>query len=58
MPDSNKDPGTLLIGISNPATVGRLIRMASILQEARPWEILLTRVATVASQISLPTGLP
>lgn len=56
MSQTKKDKATLLLGISNPATVDRLLRLASILQEAGHLEVLLTHVATVASQISLTTG--
>jgi nucleotide-binding universal stress UspA family protein len=49
-------PATLLVGVSNPETADRLVRVSSILASERPWEILLTHVVTVASQISLTTG--
>ena len=47
---------TLLVGVSNPATVGHLVHLSSLLAGAGPFEILLTHVVTVASQISLTSG--
>jgi nucleotide-binding universal stress UspA family protein len=47
---------TLLVGISNPATAGKLLRLSTILAAAGGWKIVLTHVVTVASQISLTTG--
>ncbi|MGD8362188.1 MAG: universal stress protein [Gemmatimonadota bacterium] len=49
-------PATLLVGISNPATVEELVRLSAKLAEAGHWKILLTHVVTVANQISLTTG--
>ncbi len=55
-----EEPGghgtTLLVGVSNPATADKLVRLAATLARGRPVEILLTHVVTVASQISLTTG--
>jgi len=47
---------TLLVGISNPATVERLVQLAGGIVDTTGGEILLTHVVTVASQISLTTG--
>ncbi len=47
---------TLLVGISNPATLSRLVHLSSLLAEAGPFDLLLTHVVTVASQISLTSG--
>jgi len=48
--------GTLLVGISNPATAHRLVRLSAALASTGPLQILLTHVVTVADQISLTTG--
>lgn len=50
------DPATLLVGISNPATAERLVRLADLLGRTAEWRLLLTHVVTVADQISLTTG--
>jgi len=50
------DPATLLVGISNPATAERLVRLAALLGRTAGWRLLLTHVVTVADQISLTTG--
>ena len=50
------DHPTLMVGISNPATMSRLLRLASLLAEAGPFDLLLTHVVRVASQISLTSG--
>lgn len=47
---------TLLVGVSNPATAGRLVRLSSMVGGQGSWELLLAHVVTVASQISLTTG--
>jgi nucleotide-binding universal stress UspA family protein len=47
---------TLLVGVSNPATLSRLLRLSSLLAEAGPFDVLLTHVVKVASQISLTSG--
>lgn len=52
----NAGSATLLVGISNPATAHRLVRLSAVLASANPWNILLTHVVTVADQISLTTG--
>ena len=49
-------PATLLVGVSNPATADRLVRISDLLTGERPWDILLTHVVTVANQIGLTTG--
>ncbi len=46
----------LLVGISNPATKSRLVRLSSLLARAGPFDLLLTHVLKVASQISLTSG--
>ncbi len=50
------DAPVLLVGLSNPATVVRLGHLSSLLAEAGPFEVLLTHVVTVVSQISLTSG--
>jgi nucleotide-binding universal stress UspA family protein len=52
----SKEDATVLVGISNPATVHGLMEFCSILSGPRPSDILLTHVVTVANQISLTTG--
>jgi nucleotide-binding universal stress UspA family protein len=47
---------TLLVGVSNPATMSRLVHLSSLLAKAGPFNVLLTHVVTVASQISLTSG--
>ncbi|MFH1765474.1 MAG: universal stress protein [Gemmatimonadota bacterium] len=47
---------TLLVGISNPATMSRLAHLSSLLAKTGPFDLLLTHVVTVASQISLTSG--
>ena len=47
---------TLLVGVSNPATKSRLVHLSSLLARTGPYDILLTHVVTVASQISLTSG--
>lgn len=47
---------TLLVGLSNPETAERLVRLAGRMAETMDAEVLLTHVVTVASQISLTTG--
>lgn len=56
MSRSTENAAPLLVGVSNPETADRLVRLASILQAFEPREIILTHVATVATQISLTTG--
>lgn len=47
---------TLLVGVSNPATKTRLLHLSSLLARTGPFDLLLTHVVTVASQISLTSG--
>jgi nucleotide-binding universal stress UspA family protein len=56
MPRSTENAAPLLVGVSNPETADRLVQLASILEALEPREIILTHVATVATQISLTTG--
>jgi len=50
------DADTLLVGVSNPATVPRLVEICSVLERTGDWNILFTHVVRVANQISLTTG--
>ncbi len=52
----NHGSTNLLVGISNPATAQRLVRLSAALASTGSWRILLTHVVRVADQISLTTG--
>lgn len=54
--DGSDAAATLLVGISNPETADRLVRLSATLTRSRPLDILLTHVVTVANQIGLATG--
>ena len=47
---------TVLVGISNPDTVERLVHLAGGIAESIGGDVILTHVVPVASQISLTTG--
>ncbi len=53
---AERHPGTLIVGVSNPATADDLVRLSAVLARAKPWKIVLTHVVKVANQISLTTG--
>lgn len=44
---------TLLVGISNPATVPRLMTLAGLLAKRAEYEVAVTHIVTVPSQMSL-----
>ncbi|MGD2068595.1 MAG: universal stress protein [Gemmatimonadota bacterium] len=52
----DRAPAALIVGVSNPATAERLVRLATVLAETGSWTLVLTHVVTVANQISLTTG--
>ena len=56
MSRSKRKTAPVLVAVSNPETADRLVHLASILEAEEPREIILTHVATVATQISLTTG--
>ena len=53
---TEQDRPVLLVGLSNPATASRLVHLSSLLAREGPFDLLLTHVVTVASQISLTSG--
>lgn len=54
--NSRDGRSTLLVGISNPATLDPLLHLTSLVADAGPFDVILAHVVTVAEQRSLDSG--